>query len=184
MGHRFILLYDLIDLNSRNKVHIPVSLETKIDKLESAFLFWKNNYSKLGTSSASFFAWTLDNMYDGHGLSRAVLRGDDVQRVNALAELNPKHGFSLFLAKLGLRVRRESHEGPTEEFLELKGVVNLDGTSVLDMVPWSSSQVIQSNLINVFNTGNTSSITTNGGVGILHVDYRFVSYFSFDTHTL
>lgn len=89
-----------------------------------------------------------------------------------------------FSQKLGLRVRRESHEGSTEGFLELKGVVNLDGTTVLDMVPWSSSQVIQSSLSNVSNTENTSSITTNGGVGILHVDSRFVSYLSFDTHTL
>lgn len=70
LGHRFILLYDLIDLNSRNKVHIPVSLESRMYKLESAFLFWKNNYPKLDTSSAKCLACTLDNMYDGHGLSR------------------------------------------------------------------------------------------------------------------
>lgn len=97
---------------------------------------------------------------------------DDVQRVNALSKLSPKHGFSLFLAKLGLRVRRESHEEPTGEFFEIKGVVNLDATTVLDKVSWSSSQVVQSNLSNVFNTANTSSITSNSSVGLLHVDYR------------
>ncbi|KFY21239.1 hypothetical protein V491_03050 [Pseudogymnoascus sp. VKM F-3775] len=39
----------------------------------------------------------------------------------------------------------------------------------------SSSQVVQSNLSNVFNTANTSGITSNGGVGLLHVDYRFAA---------
>ncbi|OAF58947.1 hypothetical protein VC83_06074 [Pseudogymnoascus destructans] len=162
LGHRLVLMYEQIDLDSRDKVNIPVSLENKMDLLESVFLFWKNSYAELITSSAKFLACTLDNMYDGHSLSHTVLEGDDNQRVNVLSELCSKHGFSLCLAKLALRVIRESHEGPAEEFLELQDLVKLDGTIVLDMVPWSASQVVQTNLSDVFNTENTSSYISNG----------------------
>ena len=88
-------MYDLIDLDSREKAGIPVPLESRMENLESAFLFWKNNYSELDISSAKFLAYTLDNMYDGQSLSHTVLKGDDIQRVNVLAELSPKYGFSL-----------------------------------------------------------------------------------------
>lgn len=39
LGNRLVLMYDLIDLDSRDKVDMPVSLESKMDRLESAFLF-------------------------------------------------------------------------------------------------------------------------------------------------
>ncbi|OBT63118.1 hypothetical protein VE03_07464 [Pseudogymnoascus sp. 23342-1-I1] len=168
-GHRLVLTYDLIDLRARDKVDIPVPLESKMEKLESAFQFWKNSYSEQNASSARFLAYTLDNMYDGQSLSHTVLKGDDARRVNVLAELSPKYGFTLCLAKLELQVRRESHKCPSEGILELQGVVQLDGTIMLDVVPWSASQMVQTYL----STENASSFISNGEGRAVKVRHQF-----------
>ncbi|KFY40855.1 hypothetical protein V495_05219 [Pseudogymnoascus sp. VKM F-4514 (FW-929)] len=165
LGHRLVLLYDLIDLNSRDKVDIPVSLEHRTDRLEAALLFWKNSYSELSTTSGKVLVYTLDHIYGEQNLSHAVLEGDDIQRVNVLSELCPKHGFSLYLAILELHVRQEIHTGPTDEFLELHHVVKLDGTTVLDMAPCSASQIVQSNLSDASGTENVSG-------GVVQVCHR------------
>lgn len=182
LGHRLVLMYDLIDLNSRNKVDIPVSIESKMDQLESALLFWKNNFSEISTPSAKFLAYTLDNMYDEENLSQTVLKGDDIQRVNALAELCAQYGFSLSLAKLELRVRHESHEGMAEEFLELQHVVKLDGNIMSDVIPWSASQIVQPNLSKIFDPESVSDFVSNGRA-LNQVHHKFVSHNHARSHT-
>ncbi|KFX96862.1 hypothetical protein V490_03093 [Pseudogymnoascus sp. VKM F-3557] len=175
LGYRLVLMYDLIDLKSRDKVDIPVSLEIKLGRLESALQFWKNNYSKLSSLSAKFLAYTLDNMYDEQRLSYGVLQEDDIQRVDALAQLCPKYGLYLYLAGLELRVRGGNYEGPTEEFLELRHVVNLDSTLVLGVAPCSASQIVQTNLSGVFNIENISDTTSDRESGVFQVYRRFVA---------
>jgi hypothetical protein len=168
-------MYDLIDLNSRDKVDVPVSLEHRTDRLEAALLFWKNSYSELSTTSGKVLVYTLDHIYGEQNLSHAILEGDDIQRVNVLSELCPKHGFSVYLAILELHVRQEIHTGSTNEFLELHHVMKLDGTTVLDMAPCSASQIVQSNLSDAFDTENVSRIFSEGGGGVVQVCHRVVS---------
>lgn len=176
LGHRLVLMYDLIDLNSRDKVDIPVSPEIKLGRLESALQFWKNYYSEPSTLSGKFLTYTLDNMYDEQRLSYDVLQEDDIRRVDALGQLCPKYGLYLYLAGLELRVKGGNYEGPTEELLELQHVVNLDGTLVLGVAPCSASQIVQTNLSGVFNIENISDTTSDRGSGVFQVYRRFISY--------
>ncbi|KFY11473.1 hypothetical protein V492_04441 [Pseudogymnoascus sp. VKM F-4246] len=173
-GHRLVLQYDLIDLDSRDKVVVPISLESKKDDVESALMFWKNNYSEQSTPSAKFLAYTLDNMYDEQSLSHTVLEGDDAQRVNVLTGLCKKCRLHPFLAKLELRVGRENHEGPTKELLELQHVVHLNGRKFCDAAPWGASQIVQPNLSDVFKSENVSGFIGNGDTCVDQVYYRFV----------
>ena len=175
LGHRLVLMYDLIDLDSRDKADIPVSLESKMDQLESAFLFWKNSYSELNSPSAKFLAYMLDNTYGEQKMSQSALEGDDIQRVNDLAGMCSKHGFCLYLAEVIMRLRPESHEGPTEKTLELQKVVRLSGTRLLARAPWTASQIVQPDLSNVFDTEDVSRFIGNCTGGIVQVDIRFVS---------
>jgi hypothetical protein len=161
---------------SENVPDAPTSFWQKMDQLESAFQFWKSNYSEQASSCPKFLAYTLDNMYDEHKLSRVILQGDDYQRVNGLLQLCKRHGFIIYLAKLRLRVGRE-RGGQIKELLEVQQVVQLDGTKVFELAPLDSSAIVQDNIFsdalnNRDNLGYIGSDRANND----QVHHRFVSW--------
>jgi hypothetical protein len=75
-GNRLVLMYDLIKIDSDGSENVPdapISFWQKMDQLESAFQFWKSNFSEQASSCPKFLAYALDNMYDEHKLSRVIL---------------------------------------------------------------------------------------------------------------
>lgn len=171
-------MYDLVKIDSDSSENVPdapISFWQKMDQLESAFQFWKGKYTEQASPCPKFLTYTLDNMYGEHNLSRAILQGDDYQRVNGLLQLCKRHGFILYLAKLQLRVGREM-DGQMRENLELHHVVELDGTRVFDMTPLSAVDVVQDDTFrNSLNSGCVSDFIGTDRANSDQVYHRFVS---------
>lgn len=177
-GNRLVLMYDLIKIdssNSENVLDAPTSFWQKMDRLGSAFRFWKSNFTEQDSPCPKFLVYTLENMYDEQNLSRTILQGDDYKRVNGLLQLCKNHGFILYLAKLQLRVGTD-RGGQIGEHLELHHVVQLDGAKVFDMAPLRVSDVIQDNISSdSLNREEVASFIRNNGADIDQVYHRFVS---------
>ncbi|OBT71766.1 hypothetical protein VF21_09404 [Pseudogymnoascus sp. 05NY08] len=177
-GNRLVLMYDLIKIDSdgsENVLDAPTSFWQKMDQLESAFQFWKSNFSEQASSCPKFLAYALDNMYDEHKLSRVILQGDDYQRVNGLLQLCKRHGFIICLAKLQLRVGRE-RGGQIREHLEVQRVVQLDGTKVFDVAPLDASDIVQDNTFSeALNNGHVSGFIGSDRANIDQVYHRFAA---------
>ncbi|OBT86627.1 hypothetical protein VE02_04455 [Pseudogymnoascus sp. 03VT05] len=172
LGNRLVLTYNLIDISHENVPDVPTSFWQKMDLLESAFLFWKSSYTKQASCCPKFLAYTLDNMYDEHSLSCVALQGDDYQRVNALLQLCKRHRLILYLAKLRLQVERET-SGQVEELLELQHVVQLDGTKVFDVAPFSASDIVQNTFSDSLDSREVSGSIGNNGANGNQVYHRF-----------
>lgn len=170
-------MYDLVKIDSdgfENVPDAPTSFWQKMDQLESTFRLWESKYTEQASSCPKFLAYTLDNTYDEHNLPRAILQGDDYQRVNGLLQMCKRHGFILYLAKIQLQAGIETG-GQIRELLKLQQVVQLDGTRVFDAAPLHKSNMLQDN---IFSESLNSGDVSNSGSNRAKTDqvyHRFVS---------
>jgi hypothetical protein len=201
-GYRLVLTYNLINTIPTNPATVPTALAGKMKELEDALLFWKDNYKGNASDCPTVLAHVLEHLYTSGTLSYAGLKGGDCVTGLCLSELSKKHGFLFYLAKLELRLSgecgnedneqswRELYEKAcknmepdmheitevTEEYVKLRRIVELDGSKLLDRVPFDESQIVQDDPFpSDPDDEDFSGPTGNAGVSATHFYHRSVS---------
>lgn len=201
-GYRFVLIYNLININPEKPASVPIELSSTMGELEDVLLLWKDNYKKRATGCPTVLAYLLEHLYTEQTLSYPGLKGYDRLQGESLFALCKKHGFCFYLAKLERRVNGEcgdenndedwqemywrafNNEEPTlhnitevsEEWLRLQYIVEEHGAKLLDTVPFSESQIIQENAFDRDpDEEEFSGPTGNEGVSATHFYHQSVS---------
>lgn len=186
-GHRLVLIYNLVNVGPEKPAKVPRAFKDKVEELKQALLFWKEKYKEDASKCPGVLAYIFGNRYPEQSLSYYRLKGDDRRRAECLVALCKAHGFTFYLATLRTQSAGESDDGnstpgsansnwvkedpdfhfitdETEDPLELRHIVERDGTKLSGRVPFSKLQIVQDGPF-VGNTSyeETSSPTENAG---------------------
>ena len=203
-GHRLVLTYNLVNANPYNPAKVPAKFDGKKKQLETVLALWKDQCRKTTTGSPKVLACVLQHLYTEQTLCSSGLKGGDRIVGHCLSELCQKHGFSLYLAMVeygkGGRVRDEDNDETAweemywrarrneepdyhditdveSEWLELRQVVDLNGTKLLDRVPLEMLQIVpEMSFEGAPSKEEFSGPTGNEGVSATHFYHRSVSY--------
>lgn len=174
-----------------------------MSELRNALSFWKGSYNKNSSGCPTVVAYILDHLYTKQTLSLSGLKGYDRVRCECLFRLSENLGFLCFLAKIELQIygecedecgdedwadlywRARNNEEPAihcitkidQEYLELQHIVELDGTKLVDRVPFQESQIVQEETFLDCDPDEEdfSGPTGNEGVSATHFYHRCVS---------
>lgn len=168
-GYRFVLTYNLIYSNDRRPPPLA-SFDVKKKELEDILEVWKKDFKQETPHCPEMLVYILEYLYTQPSLSYVGLKGCDAVVGQCLAELGKEHGFIVYLAGLEkgetgecedvdaretywrLRDNTEPriHQilSTRKEWLELKHIVNLEGTELFNRVSLSESQIIQDDPFN------------------------------------
>jgi hypothetical protein len=202
-GYRLVLTYNLINANPHNPAKVPAQFDAKKKQLDEVLTLWKDDCRKTTTGVPKVLAYILQHLYTEQTLCLSGLKGGDSLAGHCLSELCSKHGFSLYLAmveyqkegecgdedneeraweEMYWRARRDEEPeyhnitGVEGELLEIRNVVDLNGTKLLDRVPLEMLQIVPENSFEgAPGKEDFSGPTGNSGVSATHFYHRSVS---------
>ncbi|KAK5214727.1 hypothetical protein LTS03_011672, partial [Exophiala xenobiotica] len=168
-GYRLVLTYNLVNANLHNPAEAPAQFDGEKKQLETVLALWKDQCRKTTTGSPKVLACVLQHLYTAQTLCSSGLKGGDCTVGHCLSELCQKQGFSLYLAMVEYGKEGECRDEDNDEtaweemywracrneepdyhditdvdseWLELRQVVDLNGTKLLDRVPLEMSQIV------------------------------------------
>jgi hypothetical protein len=147
-GYRLVLTYNLVNADPQKPAKAPAEFDAKAKELENILTFWRDHCREV--TSLKAIVYTLQHLYTEENLSLSGLNGCDRLVGNCMSELCKKHGFTFYLARVEYQVvddceNDESWDEITpvgKKSLELRHIVDLNGTKLLDRIPLETSQII------------------------------------------
>ncbi|KAK5262783.1 hypothetical protein LTR96_011732, partial [Exophiala xenobiotica] len=168
-GYRLVLTYNLVNANSHSPAEVPAQFDGGKKQLETVLALWKDQCRTTTTGFPKVLACVLQHLYTNQALCSSGLKGSDHIVGQCLFELCQKHGFSFYLGTVEYAMEGECEYEDNEEtaweemywrarrdeepdyhditrvdseWLELRQVVDLNGTKLLDRVPLEMSQIV------------------------------------------
>ena len=188
-GHRLVLTYNLVNTNPCNLAKVPAKYDGKKKQLETVLALWKDQCRIATTSFPKVLACVLQHLYTNQTLCSSGLKGGDRIVGQCLSELCQKHeceyenNEETAWEEMYWRARRDEEPDYHDitrvesEWLELRRVVDLNGTKLLDSVPLEMSQIVpERSFEGAPSREEFSGPTGNEGVSATHWYRRSVSY--------
>ena len=165
-GHRLVLTYNLVNTNPSNSAIMLAKYAGNKKQLEKVLALWKDQCRTTTTGFPKVLTCVLQHLYANLTLCLSGLKGGDRIVESCLSELCQKHGFSFYLGTVEYVLESECEDEDNEEtawqdmywrgrrneepdyhdithvereWMELRRVVGLNGTKLLDSVPLEMS---------------------------------------------
>ncbi len=171
-GYQLTLIYNLLYIGTETP-KLAADFDNELQELEKTVALWKAAYERYEPDAPNMLVHLLDHRYSSENLKEEVLEGNDRLRAQYLKDVCGKNGFLIFLADLEYTIEgncedftsaepnyvQESYlelwrgNEPTfqrigevdEEVLQLRLVVDLEGSQLLHEVPLNECHLVQEN---------------------------------------
>ena len=171
-GYQLTLIYDLLYIGTETP-KLAADFGDERQELEKIVALWKAAYERHEPAAPDMLVHLLDQRYSSKNLKKEVLEENDQLRAQYLKDVCRKNGFLFLLADLEYKLEGNCEDYPSaepddvqeaylelwrghepkfqrigvvdEEVLQLRLVVDLEGSQLLHKVPLNECHLVQEN---------------------------------------